>query len=71
MTVRWERRVGAALASGHGAPIAMRLSAGLLVARTRLQRWSRRAAVALMATVGVALLATPAAAVVVLLLHAI
>ena len=42
-----------------------------LLAQLRLQRWSRRAAVALMATVGVALLATPAAAVVVLLLHAI
>ena len=50
MTVRWERRVGAALASRRGAPIAIRLSAGLLIARTRLQRWSRRAAVALTAS---------------------
>ena len=38
MTVRWEQRVRAALITQRRTPIAIRLSAGLLVARTRLRR---------------------------------
>jgi hypothetical protein len=70
MTVRWEQRVRAALITQRRTPIAIRLSAGLLVARTRLRRWTRRAAIALTATVALALVAAPAAAAVVLLLRA-
>jgi hypothetical protein len=51
MTVRWEQRVGAAVASEHDAPLPSRLAAGALVVRTRLARWSRRAGIALLATV--------------------
>ncbi len=71
MTVRWEHRVGAALVAQRGAPVTIRLSAGLLLARTRLGRWTRRARIALLATVTVAgaLVAVPLAAALVLLLH--
>ena len=51
MIVRWEQRVGAALVSQHRVPIEARLSAGALIARTRLARWTRRARIALLATV--------------------
>src|SRR5205823_12698846 len=51
MTVRWEQRVGAALVARRGAPLASLLPAGLLLARTRLGRWTRRARIALVATV--------------------
>ncbi len=71
MTLRWERRVGAALVAQRGAPVAIRVSAGLLVARTRLRRWSRGAAFALLATVTAALVAAPAVAAVVFLLRAV
>jgi len=73
MTVRWEQRVGAALVAQRGAPLASRLSAGLLVAQTRLGRWTRRARIALVATVtvGAVLVAVPTAAALVLLLHAL
>jgi hypothetical protein len=73
MTVRWEQRVGAALVAQRGAPLASLLSAGLLLARTRLGRWTRRARVALVATVTVAavLVAVPLAAALVLVLHAL
>ena len=50
MTIRWEQRVGAALVAQRGAPASIRLSAGLLLARTRLRRWTRRARIALVAT---------------------
>ena len=73
MIIRWEQRVGAALVAQRGAPLANRLSAGLLVARTRMGRWTRRARIALVATVtvAVALVAVPAAAAMVFLLHAL
>jgi hypothetical protein len=73
MAVRWEQRVGAALVAQRGAPVASRLSAGLLVARTRLGRWTRRARVAVVATATVAavLVAVPIAAALVLVLHAL
>jgi len=51
MIVRWEQRVGAALVSQHRVPIEARLSAGALIAHTRLARWTRRARIALLATV--------------------
>ena len=70
MTIRWERRVRAALVSQRGVPVALRVSAGLLVARIRLRRWSRIALIGLTATVAVALIAAPAIGTVVLLLHA-
>jgi hypothetical protein len=73
MTIRWEQRVGAALIAQRGAPIAVRASAGLLVARTRLGRWTRRARIAVVATgtIALALVAVPAVAAVVFLLHAL
>jgi hypothetical protein len=71
MTVRWEQRVRAALVTQRRTPIVIRLSAGRLVARTRLRRWARPAAVALAAIITVALAAAPLAAAVVLLLHAL
>ena len=71
MTIRWEQRVGAALVAQRGAPASIRLSAGLLLARTRLGRWTRRARFALVATatLALALVAVPAAAALVFLLH--
>ena len=73
MIVRWEKRVAAALVAQHGAPLASRLSGGLLVARTQLGRWTRRAKIAVVATVTFAtvLVAAPIAAALVLVLHAL
>ena len=73
MTIRWEQRVGAALVAQRSAPAAIRLSAGLLLARTRLGRWTRQARIALVATVtlALALVAVPAAAALAFLLHAL
>ena len=73
MTVRWEQRVAAALIAQRGAPTAVRFSAGLLVARTRLGRWTQRARFALVvtATLTIALVAIPTAAAVAILLHAL
>jgi len=74
MTIRWEQRVGAALVSrGNQAPLEARLSAGALVARTRLARWTRRARIAVLTTVTtvVLLLAIPAVAALAYLLHAL
>ena len=51
MTTLWERRVSAAVVSAeHHAPLDARLSAGALVARTRVGRWMRRARAAVLAT---------------------
>ena len=73
MTVRWEQRVAAALVSQHAAPLDSRLSAGVLVARTRLTRWTRRVgvAVALAVMSVLVLVAIPAVAALVYLLHAL
>ena len=49
MTIRWEQRVGAALVSQHWTPLELRSSAAVLVARTRLARWTRRAGIAVLA----------------------
>ncbi len=69
MTLRWERRVRGALLSQPSVPVATRVSAGLLVARIRLRRWSRRAAFAVTAIVGMTLVAAPAVALAVLLIR--
>ncbi len=73
MTVRWEQRVGAAVVSQHRAPLEARLAAGVLVARTRVGRWTRRAVivVASMVTTVVVLVAVPAVAALVYLMHAL
>lgn len=71
MTARWEQRVGAALVSQHLAPLEARLSAGGLLARAWLTRWSRRARTAVFAAVTTVLVlaAVPAVAALVYLLH--
>jgi hypothetical protein len=51
MTIRWEQRVGAALVSQRWTPLELRSSAAVLVARTRLARWTRRARSAVLAMV--------------------
>ena len=73
MIVRWEHRVGRALVSQRRAPLEVRLEAGVLVARTRLARWTRRAGFAVFAAVmtAVVLVAVPVMAVLVYLLHAL
>jgi hypothetical protein len=73
MTVVWEQRVTAALASQYWAPLGARLSAGGLVARTRLARWTRRARIAVLAavTTAVLLVAVPMAAALIYVLHAL
>ncbi len=73
MAIRWEQRVGAAALAGRGLPLALRLDAGLLVARARLTRWSRRArAVAWAAfAVAVTIVAVPLVAALTFLIHAL
>ena len=71
MTARWDQRVGAALVSQQRAPLEARLSAGVLLARARLTRWTRRARTAVLAAVTTALVlvTVPAVAALVYLLH--
>lgn len=69
MIVRWERRVRDAMLSQPGVPMAVRASAGLLVARTRLGRWSRRVVVAVTAAFTVSVVAAPFVAALVLLIR--
>ena len=71
MTIRWEQRVGAALVSQQWTPLALRSSAAVLVARTRLTRWTRRAAIAVLAIVMtvVVFAAVQIAAALIFLLH--
>ena len=71
VTVRWEQRVGAALFSQHPAPLEARLSAGVLLARARLGRWTRRARAAVLAAVTtvLVLVAVPLVAALVYLMH--
>jgi hypothetical protein len=73
MIVGWEHRVGEALVSQRRAPLEARLAAGVLVARTRLARWIRRAGIAVFSAVMtvVVLVAVPALAALVYLLHAL
>ncbi len=71
MTIRWEERVGAAVVSQHWTPLDARASAAVLLARTRLARWIRRAGVAVLALVITVVLfaAVQVAAGLVFLLH--
>lgn len=62
MILRWEDRVRAAMISQRGVPIASRTSAGLLLARTHMRRWSRRAAIAATAVVVAMVIALPVVA---------
>jgi hypothetical protein len=73
MIVRWEHRVGEALVSQRRAPLEARLAAGVLVARTRLARWTRCAGIALFAAVTtvVVLVAVRAVAALAYLSHAL
>jgi hypothetical protein len=73
MTIRWEQRVGAALVSQRWTPLELRTSAGLLVARTRLARWTRRVGMATLAVVMtvVVVSAVQVAAALVYVLHAV
>ena len=71
MIVRWEQRVRDAMFSQPGVPITVRASAGLLVTRIRIGRWSRRAVVTGTIAFGVALVAAPFVAALVLLIHAL
>lgn len=73
MTIRWEQRVGAALVSQHWAPLEVRTSAAVLVARTRLSRWTRRAGMAVLAVVMtvVVVAAVQVAAALVYVVHAL
>lgn len=73
MTVRWEQRIGAALVSQHWTPLEARTSAAVLVARTRLARWTRRAGIAVLAAVMtvVVFAAIQVAAALAYLLHAL
>jgi hypothetical protein len=71
MILRWEHRVRGAMLSQRGVPIGVRTSAGLLVARTRLRRWSRRAAIAVTTACAVTVIAAPVVAAVVLLARAL
>jgi hypothetical protein len=73
MTIRWEQRVGAALVSQHRMPLEMRSSAAVLVARTRLARWTRRAGIAVLAVAMVVVMvaAVQVTAALLYLLHAL
>jgi hypothetical protein len=71
MILRWERRVRDAMLSQPGVPMAVRASAGLLVARTRIGRWSRRFTVVATVLLTVSLMAAPFVLALVLLLRAL
>jgi hypothetical protein len=55
MIVAWEQRVQAALLAQRGVPMEARLEGALLIARTRLGRLGKRAALALATITAVAL----------------
>lgn len=71
MTIVWEQRVGSALLLQHRKPLEVRSSAAVLVARTRLSRWTRRAGIGVLAVVMtvVVFTAVQIAAALALLLH--
>jgi hypothetical protein len=73
MIVRWEQRVGAALVAQRSAAPRLRISGGLLLAQSRLGRWTRRARITLTAVLvlSVAFAAATAAAALALLIHAV
>lgn len=67
--IAWEQRIGRALLTPSREPLATRLTAGAVLAQTRLGRWARRAAAAVLATVAAAAVVTTA--LVVLVVHAL
>ena len=71
MTVRWEQRVAAALVSQRRVPLEARVLAGVLVARTRLARWTRRIGIVVLVavTAGVLLVTITGVAALVYLLN--
>ena len=71
MVMVWERRVRAAVLRQRGVPMAPRLLGALVVARTQLRRWLRRAGFALAATAALLLVIAPAAVALDLLLRAL
>jgi hypothetical protein len=73
MTRLWERRVRAAALSASQASLEARLTAGTLVARTRVGRWMRRATFALVATITTVFVLVTVASVAILsaLIHAL
>ncbi len=73
MTIRWEQRVAAAVLAQRTAPVGLRVSGGLLLARIRVGRWARRARVGLVAAGAItgAFIAIPVVAVVAFLIHAL
>ncbi len=71
MILRWEDRVRDAVLSQASVPITARFSAGLLLARTHLRRWRRRAAIGLTVVAGVMLLAAPVVIALLLLIRVV
>ena len=73
MMIRWEQRVGAAIVTQHRVPLQARVSAGMLVARSRAGRGIRRVGIAVLATATtvVVLLTVLAAAAVIFVLQAL
>jgi len=71
MVMVWERRVRAALLRQRGVALAPRLQGVLLIARTQLRRWTRRAAFVLAMTTAIVLVLAPAAVALDLLLRAL
>jgi len=73
MTLRWERRVGAALVAQHRVPLETHVFAAALLARTRLARWTRRVGIVALAAVTavVVLLTIPVVVALVYLLNAL
>lgn len=55
MIMRWEDRLREAILSPSAVPVGARLSGGLLIARTRMRRWKRRAVVGARLAVGASL----------------
>jgi hypothetical protein len=69
MILRWEDRVRKAVLSQPSVPITVRLSGGLLVARSGMGRWRRRVAIGVTLMAGMAVLAAPFIAATLVLLH--
>jgi hypothetical protein len=71
MILRWEDRLRDVIFFHPSAPVTARLSAGLFLARGRLGRWKRHAALGATVVVGIslAMLAIPLIAITLLLVH--
>jgi hypothetical protein len=69
MILRWEHRVHKAMLSQPSVPITLRISGALLVARTRLGRWGRRAVIGVTVVAGITVVVAPFVAVALFLLR--